>query len=488
MAWEVFRQNDFTGGENLKILPEFMQPNQLSFGLNMELRTDGVLQTRKGKTKVNPTSLGVGGIGSIFRFAKEDGTKYLVVEHEGSLYAVEWDGYSEITSFGTAVKTGLDTTTHLRGVVWRDNLILTNGVDAPFRFDGSACTDLLDTPPKSKIIKLYANRLWMVDAAYPNRIRFSNLETFDEWPQLNMIKVRDGDGDAIKALCPVSGGMIIAKTRSVYPLYGTHNDNIRIGESMIDGGGCAGFDGAIEGGEQCILFGHDNLYLAQIGKVEPFPETHTPLIESLGHENTAKVRGALQGDPRRAMFVFPQTAVGDTVLTIDGTSGAIFQWRNLNASCICPLNASGDDSSIVIGDASDGYIYRLDNEDSDDGVDIVSHMKFAYSDNGTRRDKRWRRFWPEIDVIGSGEYRLQYYYDVDFKHKLGYTLSTATAVEVMKWGDSKWNNAAWGPYKSAGDKWWLHHVRGERISFEVRCNKRIAFKGFQSLFKEVGSQ
>ena len=214
MAWQMQRQNAFTGGENLKVLPGLSQPDQLIRAKNCVLNADGVVETRLGRVRVNTDTIGAGPILSLHLFATMAGVNYLIAQHGTSLYGVTWDGASTIASFGTAIKTGLTAASKLRSVVWKDNILFTNGVDNPFKWDGTTVADISGSPPKSHIIKIYASRAWLVDAANPNQVRYSDLENFDSWPALNVILVRDNDGDFIRGLSPQSGGLVIFKNNS----------------------------------------------------------------------------------------------------------------------------------------------------------------------------------------------------------------------------------------------------------------------------------
>lgn len=215
--WQVTKRADFLGGENLRTQPEFLEPNQVARAINCVLTPEGHLQTREGKTKVSDPTIGTGAILSIHRYTKESGTQYLVVQHGTSLYSVSWNGTDTIASFGAAIKTGLTAAAKLRGVVWKDKLILTNGVDTPFTYDGTTCSDLA-TAPVSQIFKVYANKLW---GFTNNLLKFSALEDPTSWDALDVIKVRDADGDTITGISPQVGGLVIFKRNSVFTLYGT---------------------------------------------------------------------------------------------------------------------------------------------------------------------------------------------------------------------------------------------------------------------------
>ena len=480
--WIITEQRDFTGGENLKLLPSFVKPNQLVLAQNCVLTAEGVLETRPGKTRVNNVSLGAGPILGAWRFAKEDGSKYLVVQHGTSLYATEWDGATPFETFGTAVKSGLTANAKLRGVVWKDNLLLTNGVDNPFRFDGTSCTDLAGTPPKSKVIAIYGSRVWFVDEAYPSQIRFSGLEDFDTWDALDLIKIRDADGDRIRNLLPQNGGLVILKDSSAWVLYGTSRFDIRVSTSpLADFIGSASFDGAINYG---LFLGQDNLYTVSLNALEPMPETHTPLIERLTAAQKAAVVAGVHPLTRRALFHLP---TGATIVA-DFKYNAITQWLGLNASCFAVASAAGDDGALLIGDASNGLVYRLAGDDDDDGAAIDTFIKESYRDYDTPRQKVWRYFKPDIDLLTAGDnYDVLLKYDVDYKRFSNLEIQGGPLDNTLVWDGGDWDAQEWGPGVTAVEPFWLHQARGQRISFELRTAGRIRFRGYTTKFREAGA-
>lgn len=468
----IFRQRDFTGGENLKLLSEFLQPNQLVAAQNCELTAEGLVQTRKGKVKINTTSLGSGGILSAFVYAKENGTNYLVAQHGTSLYAKAWDG-ADFSAFPAAVKTALGAGDKLRGQVWKDSLILCNATVNPFRFDGTTCTDLGGSPPKFSHLVIYAGRAWGVMASTPNIIRYSDLENYDSWPQLNIIKVRDGDGDYITGLSPVAGGMIITKTRSTFALYGTNRDNLQLSEPLARVGSMSP-DGLLAG----VMQGLDNWYFVGLNGVEALPETHTPLLDLLTVAQKTQVIGFWHDLTRRAYFHLPN---GKT-LCMDGKYQGITTWTGLNAGCFTAANAEGLNSALIIGDASAGHLYYLTG-DTDDGASIQTLIKTSYLDHGSEKEKIWRHFTPHMEIIDQfANYEIFARYDIDYRSLQGSRSFAGTLPNVFEWDTDNWNVAYWGigaGLAQLNNPYWLHGVRGGFASFEIKTNNRIRLRGYE---------
>lgn len=481
--WNKPRYRDFTGGENLQVLPEAIAPNEVQKAFNCVITAEGLLQTRLGRTKVNTTSLGVGPIISAHRYSKENGTRYLVVQHGTSLYAVSWDGSTPFAAFPAAVKTGLTAGKKLRSITWKDKLILTNGTDQAFTFDGAVCADV-SAVPLCLALYLYAGRLWAVDEA-TGFLENSNLEDYTDWTESGSYKVRDGDGDKITALCPLPGGMIIAKKNSLQTLYGTNpsgTGNISIDEPFAMHTGVANPDAMLSEG---VFLGRDNLYSFGLNSLDAVKPTHIPLLSSLTAAQRASVFAIPHPTGRRALFQLPTS--DKRCLCVDELhGGAVTSWYDLNAACFAVCDDADDSGALLIGDATNGIVYSYAG-DTDDGSAIVSRIKTAYIDHDRTSKKEWSSYIPEMELLDSAAtYRFYHGYDVDYQ-TYGGMLTNSFKQNLLTWGVDEWGTATWGNGSRFNDPLFMHDARGNRISFETVCYNRIGFNGFTTKFRSVGA-
>lgn len=487
--WLFFRQRDFTGGENKLLLPEFVEQNQLITAQNCELTPEGIVQTRKGKTKITAESLGEGGIKSLFLYAKEDGTVYLVAHHETNLYAAEWDGTSTVT-FGAAVKADVGTEP-LRGEVWKDVLILANGTVDPFVFDGTSCTDITGTPPNFKIFTIYAGRLWVVDPSLPNVIRWSGLEDYNSWDVLDVLKVRDADGDQITGLIRQPGGLVVTKNRSIWPIYGTSRDNLRFGPNPIEeNAGCVAGKTLINAGRYGLFLGDNGFYSFDLVRVEPAFHTHRDVIKGMSKAQRDLSFAVAHSSERRAYI---HLGNGDTLAIIEqqniGTGQTyygMFTWKGLNAGCFAVADAPGYNGELLIGDATSGEIYGLTNEIDDDGTPIQTIIRTAYNDHNSVKKKVWRRCDPEIELVNVGNYLYEMSHDVDYERLTGLQLYQQTQETAMDWDEDNWDEAFWGFNRERVSEPYFIEPRGHRISFGVKTSNRIKFLGYTAKYREAG--
>lgn len=482
--WSKPRYRDFTGGENLQILPEAIAPNEVIKAFNCVITSEGLLETRQGKAKVNTTSLGAGGIISAHRYSKENGTRYVLVQHGTSLYAKSWNGSTPFAIWGTAVKTGLTAGKKLRSVTWKDKLFLTNGTDQAFTYDGAVCADVAAIP-KCMALYLYAGRLWAVDEA-TGFLENSNLEDYTDWSQSGSYKVRDGDGDKLVALAPVSGGMVLMKKKTVQTLYGTNpgaTGNISIGEPFSQHIGCVSTDAVLADG---VFMGRDNIYAYGLNSVTPVKLSHSPLIESLTVAERAAIFAIPHPAERRALFHLPTS--DNRTLCIDGRhGGAVTSWYDLNASCFAVCDDADDSGALLMGDATVGILYMYGGDD-DDGAAITTRVKTAYMDHDLTDQKEWSSYIPELETLDStATYRFYHGYDADYQ-TYGGMLTNSFKQMLLTWGVDEWGTANWGKTNRTNEPLFIHDARGNRISFETIAYNRIRYNGFTTKYRTVGAQ
>lgn len=476
--WEFSRYRDFTGGENRNILPEFLKANQLKLAKNCIMTGEGVLETRYGKTPVFTTPIGSGAVTSVHRFAKEStGKKYIVVQYGTVLYHAEYDGATQLAAV-SSLATGLNAA-KFRSCVWKDQMILTNGVDNVKTYSGAALADLGGSPPKSKYVKVYGSRLWLVDVANPNYLRFSDLENPAVWDALNIIHLRDGDGDEITGMSPQNGGMLIFKQRSVWPLYGTSKDDFKIPEHPLsDSVGCMAPDTLIDQG---FFMGASNIYRFTLSTVEEISNTHRDVIENLTLAEKQACFAVYQTEQKRVLL-----HVGTEILNLEERYQGITSWDTLSAQSFSVLDAKDDDGSILVGDSALGLVYKLDNSVSDDGVSIPTTIEHASIDEGVIHEKQWRYYSPEIESAGVMGSYVTLGYDVDYGGKTGTKSFTGLGTGGMIWGAGLWGTGTWGANVRHTLRYDLHHVRGNRISFRIMTSDRIKYYGYVTKWRRIG--
>lgn len=478
-SWQLSRIRDISGGENKRVVPEQVGETQCLTANNCVITAEGALETRFGKVKVNTDSLGSGAIRAFWRWGTSNGTNYLTVIHGTVMYSTTWDGSSAITSW-TTIKTGLNSTSTFRAVVWKDMLIVSDGIGNPFRFSGSTATDLSGTPPKTNIMTVYAGKLVVVDFANPNQIRFSGLESYDTWDALDVIVVRSNDGDTITALEAQDRGLLIYKQHSTWCLYGFDRFDWQLTTGPIAPTGAYSM-GCVQ--TNLMLGTNNNFNVTSVNMITPQPDTHGSQLAQNAIGDLKACVSTFDIAGRRALF-----HVNGTVYCINGIAGgAVTSWTGLNVSAIGYAGNTGESGTVLIGDATNGFIYKLTG-DNDNGTVITTGIKTAYRDWGTPQDKVWRSVRPDLYVVGAARSDVQYRYDVDYQLTLE-QFSQATPTGFSVWGTGQWDVMEWGADVERYNKdcFFSSSARGEYLSLEITTPMRIKFLGFIARWRPIGN-
>lgn len=482
MNWNIARQQDFTGGENRQLVPETISENQMMMAVNCLLSTEGVLETRLGKTALN-TTIGAGGITSLHRYAQEDGDKYLVAQHGTALYAGAWNGTAASVTFASAA-TSLNAAA-FSSVTWRNKLLLTNGVDYLKSYNGSAISNIT-AAPKSTWLAAYGGKLWIGDVTNPNHLRFSGLEDETTYDALDLIKVRDGDGDAIVNACPLNGGMVVLKTNSMWALYGTSRDDIQLSNAPIaDNKGCYAPRSVVSLGDKGFCVGKDAFYLFTLTEAVKLPPTHDAILASLSDTEKRGAVATHNAVDNRIIVTFPDYY--NTTISFELNYNAKFTWKGLNAKSLATAGAAGDTQQILVGDKDNGIVYILNNDADDAGADISTEIWTPYRDFSTVREKVFRWYRPEFSVLANFTKVANLYYDIDQKNKVGFTSINETIKAVLRWGETDWAEGAWGPIPLVDEYLHMHTAQGMRGAFGLKVPGRIRFTGYSLKYREVGA-
>lgn len=475
--WQVSQYRDFTGGENRRVLSELIAPNQVQLARNCIITPEGALESRYGKTKIFESSVITDSIRAIWRWEQSDGTRYLTFVAGTKMFSMEWDGESTFDDEDlTEVYEFSSSTTKVRARVWKDRLIVSDGVDNPFQFDGETATDLGGTPPKFNIFTVYASKLVCVDIDNPSQIRFSGLEDYDSWNALDVYNIRSNDSDVITALEAQSQGLLICKKNSSWALFGFDRFDIQISQGPIANVGAISQD-AIQNG---LFMGRDNFYIASLPAIQPMVDTHGILIQNYKDEDTESMTSLYSQKDGYALM-----SIRGTVYCLNGKfNGAITTWDDLNAGAMAYIQDTG---CVLVGDADSPTIYCL-NGTTDDGIVFLTDIVCPYLNMGSPREKVFRNVHHRFQIINGG-YDLLMSADVDFARLVQFSTTQFLTIDALDWGVDSWATADWGsPNDTRSDfVHWLHGERGTYMAVGFRTASRIKFLGYTVKFKEVGN-
>lgn len=282
---QLFRQDDFTGGLNLRADQFQLGANESPGMLNVEVDPRGGVASRGGMSKI--VTNGVVSNGTIFAgtFFATENSDPLITEGNGDYLVLDfpvWNpenlfafngstkqlmlstgfvgGSNGLVYFGTG---GNFTSTTIPVVnpdgasyaAWGSTLFVATG-GSSYSWNGSTATALLtsgdttagglavvwgtasDHMPQAKHAITHAGKMFVANTreyvagtltSFPNRIRWSDEAVVNptRWTAANYIDINDG-GQNITGLASFNGVLIVFKEFSVYAILGYNSDNFQV--------------------------------------------------------------------------------------------------------------------------------------------------------------------------------------------------------------------------------------------------------------------
>lgn len=243
-ALKLARQDDFSGGLNLRADQFQLGQNESPRLLNVEIDPRGGIFSRGGMRRMN-TSWG----GSPFwrprdLFHWEGPTDYLMLTlgFDSAAGDVYYSTGSNFTSLGITVSN-----TYGAGFApWGDRLYMSTGRASSSAFwTGAAVVPItpsgaatwgvaVDNMPTSDSIASHAGKIFVANTRedgtdFKNRIRWSDENSPLRWTAANYIDVEAG-GSEILGITPFNGNLVIFKSDAVFVLFGYENANFQVVE------------------------------------------------------------------------------------------------------------------------------------------------------------------------------------------------------------------------------------------------------------------
>lgn len=285
--------------------------------------------------------------------------------------------YASLYGF-ESIKSSLNATAQTHFETCANYMVAFNGVNAPWKYDGTNVTALANAPAKGKFAVLHKEQLFTVDTDTPSTLEWSAPTDPETWPGLNVVDIKQGDGDTITNIQKFLGELTIFKRRSLHTLRGTDIDDFRLDE-LDTRIGCVGGFAAIVKGPYIFFVSDEGLCAFNGMSVINLSDIKIPGLWS--NINTTYLSKAVVGYwDGYIWFALPE--VGYTYnnlvvlyeLPLEGVvDGKFWPCRGITASCFTTYN-SDNLLSFYAGDAtSGGFIRRQWVGTDDDGVAIDAY-------------------------------------------------------------------------------------------------------------------
>lgn len=486
----ILRQDDFTGGLNLRADQFQLAQNESPKMLNVEIDPRGGVFSRGGMRRINTTAVVPLSVWTPKVLAPFYGAQpYLMLGTGAGAFPgnVFYSTGSNFSGLSIAV-------TSAQGpgfAPWGETLYIATGKgSASYKWSGAAASTLLangtaawqnsyTTPvggyfPKADFAVTHAGKVFVASTVedgttYANRIRWSHPNSPENWAEQDRIDINDG-GTNITGLAVYGGHLLVFKRNAVFAIFGYDSDTFQVVEVSRTVG--AANQNAISVTERGVYFFSypDGLMFYNGERIADLFEPIRPAI-TLGFVNPAAVDSVRVNTVNRRVWVsVPYSEVGaatnPTVSFVYDPSvsqrGAwlMFQTADqLGVAAGCSFINSSGTPLHVVAHPTQPYVLRVDQynyaTDNITGTEyqFVSRYRSRWLDAGNYSQKKMFRR-PDFIVkqqSAAGQLVVKVYGDYEEAENgeiRQYNVDVPAASTGMIWGIGQWGVASWGAANS----------------------------------------
>lgn len=245
----LIRQDDFTGGLNLRADQFQLAPNESPRMLNVEIDPRGGVFSRGAMRSVCAAVTGNWNPERLFAFNGPTPYAMLTTGYEGATNGKVY--YSTGSTF-TALTPNVSDVNGASFAPWGSTLYCVTGHSTQsFSWTGPGTETLINASgptwqnsytspsgtayfPKARNTITHAGKVFVANTyedgvAYPNRIRWSHPNNATNWAETDRIDINDG-GTEITGMTSFAGHLVIFKKNAVFALFGYDSDTFQVVE------------------------------------------------------------------------------------------------------------------------------------------------------------------------------------------------------------------------------------------------------------------
>lgn len=479
----VLRQDDFTGGLNLRADQFQLAQNESPKMLNVEIDPRGGVFSRGAMRRINPTAVTPTWVPRVLS-PFYGSTPYLMMgtgysSSSGSVFYSTGGNFSNLSI-------PVSSTQGPGFAPWGSTLYVATGSGSvSYKWDGTTTTALTASGPvwqnsytsptggyfpKANFAVTHAGKIFVASTiedgtTYANRIRWSHPNSPENWAEQDRIDINDG-GTNITGLAVYGGHLLVFKRNAVFAIFGYDSDTFQVVEVSRTVG--AANQNAISVTERGVYFFSypDGLMFYNGERIADLFEPIRPAV-TLGFINPGAVDSVRVNTINRRVWVsVPYSEVTSvTDLTVSfvydpsvSQRGAwlMFQTADLKgvaAGCTF-INSSGTPLHVVAHPTQpyvlrvDQYSYSTDNITGTESQ-FVSRYRSRWLDAGSYSQKKMFRR-PDFIVKqqqSTGELVVKVYGDYEESENgqiRQYNVSVPAASSGLVWGVGLWGVSKWG--------------------------------------------
>jgi len=367
--------------------PTLIPRNHFADSQNMVRRTDGLWENRKGIQQFGD-NVGSGKPIHSLRFWKtESGTRYLTLGTDTDIYS-----YTEGSTYNDGTYTSrqtLTSTSQWDSIVYRDILVLGNGVDNMYSTtDNSTFTSRSGSSVVKASLLEVGNDFVSFSGivAEPNKFYLSGGAPANPWEfdTNNTLNVDIGNGENIQSIKSLGANIVVCKTNQTYLV-----DLASLSRTTLDwAGGCESSRALVQTQLNSVLVaGRQGIYAiakTQIGSNTYFGNPENAPVMSLYDTCTdySQINTVYVPTENYALFNLDTTEKGKIVLVknLDYDQSVWTYFTGVNSSDWTIYEDSDQDKHVLFADNATDKVWELFKDRNDNGAPIFSRLAFKKDD------------------------------------------------------------------------------------------------------------
>lgn len=484
----VFRQDDFTGGLNLRADQFQLAPNESPRMLNVEIDPRGGVFSRGAMRAINTTPVTTDWNPKIIKQFSAGSTNYIMLgtgKNGSTNGGVFWSLGSNFADLSIPVSSEVGPSF----AAWGSTLYISTGLtSSSYSWNGVTKTiltangptwqnsytspDLVNKHiPSAKHSVTHAGKIFVANTRensvnYPNRIRWSHPNNPTNWHADDYIDINDG-GSEIRHITVFGGHLVVFKPNGVYAVFGYDSDTFQVVE-ISRSVGCSTPQAVATTERGVYFFSYpDGLMLYNGERVIDLFEAIRPALVS-GDINPLAVDKIHVNYVNRRVWVSVPYSFGQTVnypsvaFVYDPTVSQRGAWLMFStfdyrgAAGGCTFTEVNGATRHVIAHPTSPYVLQVDLYgipfDNIDGVDnqFTSRYRTRWIDGGSYSQKKMFR---RPDIIAKqnssdsiiGVRAFADYEESDAGGIRTYNVTVPASGSGMIWGSSLWGGTTtWG--------------------------------------------
>lgn len=427
------------------------------------------IASRPGTERHNATAANSGAACTgLFKFARTGGSAEDFVGIFGN--KIMYDVAGTWTDITGAVTITAGQNNLFTGVVFKDVLIVTNGVDVPIKWTGTGNAAVLGgSPPTAPFITAKWGRLFMAGMSSDRGIiQYSGVNLHESWGAGDTLRIFVAGEEWITGLVSFRDFLLVLTNKSIYSVTANEGEGVFLNPFNVDKN--KPLQVGVSSQRAFVVIGGDAVFMDADGQVRSLQATQqygnvaeaalSRKIAPVTLKNMNLTRNQYVSSaylPAEDWIVFAITATGLTTNTVlivlDLKDTAVFldpvrakpkwtKFTGLSANAFCTRTVSGI-QYLYFGDYS-GFVSRFrDTVLNDNGAAIAKVAKTKWFDFGTpHMVKSLRSFAIEAEQNNS-TLTINHYFDYNEAAASALSLSLASGVTGGLWDTAKWDTDKW---------------------------------------------